>query len=159
MNEQNNGSQRRKNNGGALGWALAALIIFVLNAAKGLGGAVSRAAVGAVLALAAVGVFAGAVALAVKKSKSAGVTQAKGASAMKKLAEKPEFAWLERRETAAEVSTAQRPQIRVYDDEAAANNFARDRQRRIEQLDSFLQNGIIDREEYKILRGRFEKDI
>ena len=76
MNEQNNGSQRRKNNGGALGWALAALIIFVLNAAKGLGGAVSRAAVGAVLALAAVGIFAGAVALAVKKSKSAGVTQA-----------------------------------------------------------------------------------
>lgn len=32
-----------------------------------------------------------------------------------------------------------------------------DRQKRLKQLDGFLKNGIIDREEYKVLRARYEK--
>ena len=46
----------------------------------------------------------------------------------------------------------------VYDENAAAANFSHDRQQRISQLDSFLKNGIIDKEEYKVLLSRYEKE-
>lgn len=47
----------------------------------------------------------------------------------------------------------------VYNENTSGENFQRDRQRRMAQLDSFLKNGIIDREEYKVLRSRYERDI
>ncbi|MGM9588392.1 MAG: hypothetical protein ACI3VA_13020 [Candidatus Limivicinus sp.] len=47
----------------------------------------------------------------------------------------------------------------VYNENASAENFQRDRQRRIAQLDGFLKNGIIDKEEYKVLLSRYERDI
>ena len=47
----------------------------------------------------------------------------------------------------------------VYNENTSGENFQRDRQRRLAQLDSFLKNGIIDREEYKVLRSRYERDI
>ena len=39
------------------------------------------------------------------------------------------------------------------------DHFARDKARRIAQLDDFLKNGIIDKAEYRKLRERFENDI
>ena len=47
----------------------------------------------------------------------------------------------------------------VYNENTSGENFQRDRQRRLAQLDSFLKNGLIDREEYKVLRSRYERDI
>ena len=47
----------------------------------------------------------------------------------------------------------------VYNENASAENFQRDRQRRIAQLDGFLKNGIIDKEEYEVLLSRYERDI
>ena len=47
----------------------------------------------------------------------------------------------------------------VYNENASAENFQRDQQRRIAQLDGFLKNGIIDKEEYKVLLSRYERDI
>lgn len=44
-----------------------------------------------------------------------------------------------------------------YDSEASERIFDRDRQRRLEQLENFLKTGIISREEYKILKSRYEK--
>lgn len=38
------------------------------------------------------------------------------------------------------------------------DHFVRDRRRRIEQLDNWLKNGLIDRQEYLVLKARFEKD-
>lgn len=38
------------------------------------------------------------------------------------------------------------------------DHFVRDRQRRIAQLDSWLKNGLIDREEYQVLKRRFQND-
>jgi len=52
---------------------------------------------------------------------------------------------------------ASRPKSFVYDDKAYERNTERDMQRRIAQLDDFLKNGIIDKEEYRILRERYEK--
>ena len=38
------------------------------------------------------------------------------------------------------------------------DHFARDRQQRIRQLDEWLKNGIIDREEYRQLKQRYQRD-
>ncbi len=38
------------------------------------------------------------------------------------------------------------------------DHFVRDRKRRIAQLDEWLKNGLIDREEYRVLKYRFERD-
>ena len=38
------------------------------------------------------------------------------------------------------------------------DHFVRDRNRRIAQLDEWLKNGLIDREEYRVLKYRFERD-
>ncbi len=45
----------------------------------------------------------------------------------------------------------------VFDENAAATNFERDRQRRVAQLQDFLKNGIIDKDEYKVLMSKYEK--
>jgi hypothetical protein len=39
------------------------------------------------------------------------------------------------------------------------DHFARDKILRIQQLDDWLKNGLIDRAEYKVLKDRFEKDL
>ena len=54
--------------------------------------------------------------------------------------------------------TASRPKSFVYDDKAYERNEQRDIQRRLSQLDEFLKNGIIEKEEYRILRARYERN-
>ena len=54
--------------------------------------------------------------------------------------------------------TASRPKTFVYDDRAYERNEQRDIQRRLSQLDEFLKNGIIEKEEYRILRARYERN-
>ena len=44
-----------------------------------------------------------------------------------------------------------------YNENSAEENFLRDKQRRIRQLDGFLKNGLIDKDEYLKLRSRYEK--
>ena len=38
------------------------------------------------------------------------------------------------------------------------DHFVRDRQRRLAQLDDWLKNGLVDREEYQVLKRRFQND-
>lgn len=54
--------------------------------------------------------------------------------------------------------TASRPKSFVYDDRAYERNEQRDIQRRLSQLEEFLKNGIIEKEEYRILRARYERN-
>lgn len=54
--------------------------------------------------------------------------------------------------------TAARPRTYVYDDRAYERNEQRDIQRRLAQLDDFLKNGIIEKEEYYILKARYERN-
>ena len=54
--------------------------------------------------------------------------------------------------------TASRPKTFIYDDRAYERNEQRDIQRRLSQLDEFLKNGIIEKEEYRILRARYERN-
>ena len=47
----------------------------------------------------------------------------------------------------------------VVCDHSGEDHFQHDRTQRIRQLDEWLKNGLIDREEYRILKARFEKDL
>ena len=38
------------------------------------------------------------------------------------------------------------------------DHFARDRRRRLQQLDEWLKNGLVDKQEYLVLKQRFERD-
>ena len=49
-------------------------------------------------------------------------------------------------------------EIAKFDENAQENNFIRDRERRLKQLEVFLKNGIIEKEEYLLLRKRYEKN-
>lgn len=49
------------------------------------------------------------------------------------------------------------PERQYYDKDASERIFDRDKQRRLAQLDDFLKTGIITREEYRVLKSRYEK--
>ena len=44
-------------------------------------------------------------------------------------------------------------------DHTGEDHFARDKAQRIAQLDEWLKNGLVDREEYRVLRDRYERDL
>ena len=44
----------------------------------------------------------------------------------------------------------------VYNENSAEELFQRDKQKRLEQLDVFLKNGIVDKNEYNLLKKRYE---
>ncbi len=44
-------------------------------------------------------------------------------------------------------------------DHTGEDHFIRDKQQRIAQLDEWLKNGLIDREEYRVLKSRYERDL
>ena len=50
------------------------------------------------------------------------------------------------------------PQKQCYDSSDVFDNYERDKQQRIEQLDVFLKNGIIEREEYHILKEKYQRN-
>ena len=54
--------------------------------------------------------------------------------------------------TAASTGTAA-----IYNEHAAEENFLRDKKRRLSQLDVFLKNGIIEKDEYRLLKERYQK--
>ena len=45
----------------------------------------------------------------------------------------------------------------VVCDTTGVDHFERDRQLRLQQLDEWLKNGIIDRSEYRVLKDRYSK--
>ena len=47
----------------------------------------------------------------------------------------------------------------VVCDHSGEDHFRHDREQRIRQLDEWLKNGLIDREEYRVLKSRFERDL
>ena len=44
-------------------------------------------------------------------------------------------------------------------DHTGEDHFQHDKEQRIQQLGEWLKNGLIDREEYKVLRARYEQDL
>ena len=54
--------------------------------------------------------------------------------------------------------TAPEPSCIVCD-HTGEDHFVRDKAQRIAQLDEWLKNGLIDREEYRVLKSRYERDL
>jgi len=48
--------------------------------------------------------------------------------------------------------------VRSYN-QAGLDHFARDKARRIAQLDEWLKNGLIDKAEYNVLKDRFQRGV
>ena len=47
----------------------------------------------------------------------------------------------------------------VVCDHTGEDHFQRDKNSRIAQLDEWLKNGLIDREEYKVMKSLYERDL
>jgi len=143
LNSGGKGREKKKSSGGVPG-AVAALVLVLLSAVSDAGGE----AFAIILVIAAVAAVAYAAYLLGKKYKNARGSSAQTAEALRRKLK--DFSFTEKEE---ELRSPARQQ-RSYDPEL---NRQRDMQRRMEQLDSFLKNGIIDKEEYLILKDRYQK--
>ena len=47
----------------------------------------------------------------------------------------------------------------VVCDHSGEDHFVRDKAQRIAQLDEWLKNGLIEKDEYRVLKDRFERDL
>ena len=138
MRRDNSG---RKSTGSYMGPALLAVFL-VLNAALGSGGGVVVALLGFFVIAAVIGgVF-----VIMKKAAKKGAGPAVMKSAFGKesaVEDKPSF------------SGGSSGPV-VYNERSAEELFLRDKQKRLEQLDVFLKNGIVDKVEYNLLKKRYE---
>ena len=148
MNDRERQSSKKKQSGGGKGILTVIGAIVLMNVISAGGGSV-------IWFILAIALIVAIMVIAVKAMKKA---------AQKNSAESAPVQWTrpdnDRRQNAPK--SAERPVYTpqtVYNENASAENFQRDRQRRIAQLDGFLKNGIIDKEEYKVLLSRYERDI
>ena len=65
---------------------------------------------------------------------------------------------MQRREPTAQRSFPQPDAYCVSCELSGEDHFVRDRQRRLQQLDEWLKNGLVDKQEYLVLKNRFEHD-
>ena len=150
MNEQNNRKNTRKNPSFAI-WVLVLILIGLFNSEdSGLG----------VYVLAVILLVAAFVYLLRALTRKAG-SRDTGADASQRArpAAKPGPT---RRTPAKAISTHRefpapdaRKIIREYSGE---DHFARDKAKRLRQLDDWLKNGLIERDEYRVLKARYERD-
>ena len=148
MNDRENQSRKKNQSGGGKGILIALGFIILMNVIGAGGGSVILVILAIVLivAVAVIGLKAGKKAIKQKTEDQAPVQWKRPGNDLPQNAPKP----------------AERPVYTPqagYNENASAENFQRDRQRRIAQLDDFLKNGIIDKEEYKVLLSRYERNI
>ena len=138
MRRDNSG---RKSTGSYMGPAVLAIFL-VLNAALGSGGGNIIMALLGIFVIA--GIIGGAFVIIKKAAKSVESPAAVKSAARKEsaLEDKPSF------------SGGSGPV--VYNERGAEELFLRDKQKRLEQLDVFLKNGIVDKAEYNLLKKRYE---
>ena len=148
MNDRERQNSKTNKSGGGKGILIVAGFIILMNVISAGGGR-------AILFILAIALIAAVVIIAVKAGKKA--AQKNSAASAPARWSRPDN---DRRQNAPKQPErpVYTPQA-VYNENASAENFQRDRQRRIAQLDGFLKNGIIDKEEYKVLLSRYERDI
>lgn len=141
--ENNSGGKKKKSSGGITGVIAAVLGLNLIKAAGDSG------AVIAVVLIAAVLIFFTVWILNAAKKKKAGRE------------EKAYFQTRWSRDNAEVPITkpAQRPEASVYDENITKMGIEADWVRRFAQLDSFLKNGIIDKNEYNVLREKYKKEM
>ena len=148
MNDRERQSSKKKQSGGGKGILIALGFIILMNVISAGGG-------GVILFFFAIALIIVILVIAVKAGKKAAQKNSAGSAPVQWT--RPDN---DRRQNAPKpVERPVYPPQAVYNENASAENFQRDRQRRIAQLDGFLKNGIIDKEEYKALLSRYERDI
>lgn len=165
MNNRERDGKKKKS---GAGWIIAAIVVFLFNTI-GESGDISGGDLVPVLMIVfiiAAIIFAVYAGIKAAKKYAAGFTS--GFSSVKKTAgigaERIKASFT-REEKSPELFTRpsaparQDEKPRYYDENAAAVNFERDRQRRLAQLEVFLKNGIIGREEYRMLHDRYERNL
>ena len=143
MNREN--KNKKKSN--PFGFIVALAIIIIGNLADAADSGAAAAVIVLVIIMAAIGLF---VAAIVKSAKKNG--QSTGFSSVSKsFSAKRSF-------TPAEPAAVKSPELKYYDGYNSQELSERDRQRRLSQLEGFLKNGIIEKEEYYILKARYERN-
>ena len=148
MNDRERQNSKTNKSGGGKGILIVAGFIILMNVISAGGGE-------AILGIFVIALFIGIVIFFLKQRKKAAQKKAEAQAPVRWSAPEPD-----RRPNRA--VPAERPAYTpqpVYNENTSGENFQRDRQRRLAQLDGFLKNGIIDKEEYKVLRSRYERDI
>lgn len=154
MNDQ----QKNKKNQGSPWAILVVLLIFALRAIRS--GNYGTAVIPVILAVCAV------IAAGIAIAKSAAKKRRDGAKPAPAPVRKTPSVELHRPVPSMqrrEPVTAQRqfPQPEAYCvscELSGEDHFVRDRKRRLAQLDEWLKNGLVDKEEYRVLKYRFERD-
>lgn len=155
----------KKKNGSAAGWIIAAVIVFLFNVLKDSSGDSDMI----------IGLIAVIVVLAVIVTVVSGIVKAAKKSAAKQSGDKfssdraerfsahDQNAEMFKKRSGSAFSSqtgaparAAAPERKYYDGNAENENFERDKERRLAQLDEFLKNGVIDKSEYRTLRSRYE---
>lgn len=138
-------NEKKKNSGGIIGVIAVLLIALVTNLQ-------SQEVFQFIILLAPLAVLIGLAIVLTKAIKKGGIKAGE--------AQKSPFSYSSKKEKAVEDSpfTATKQGRNIsYNEHAAEENFRRDKERRIRQLDVFLKNGIIEKNEYRLLKERYEK--
>ena len=147
----NNQRERKNKSGGAVMPAILAIVFAISAAGESI---VSSPAFGAVAVSLVVGIgfFALVFFLVKRLLKTAEVRGSAAKPAGKKLAFRADPA----EDKVFTASGASKGPVE-YNPRSAEELFQRDHEKRLDQLDVFLKNGIIDKKEYALLRQRYEK--
>ncbi len=150
-------NQKKKKTGGS--WALLILLIpFLMRMLDGELPPVAFVCLAVGVLIAVIG------SVVKKKSAAAGQAPAQRAAGATPARKTPEVELhrpvpsMQRREPSTQRSFSKPDAYCVTCENTGEDHFARDRQRRIAQLDDWLKNGLIDRQEYLVLKRRFEND-
>ena len=153
-------NQKKSKNQGSPWILLVFLVIFLINRLADSGGRIDS--VPAVFAMFIIGIVI--LATIIGKSRKKHQEEIKGNSADPRPQPKVELhrpvPSMQRREPVTAKRDFSKPEAYCVTCEASGeDHFVRDRNRRIAQLDEWLKNGLIDRQEYLVLKRRFQNDL
>lgn len=152
--QQERERQQKKNGKSGLGGLVVVLLVMLISAGSDmdLGGDEALGVIAGIVILAAV--IAGVIWL----SKKGAVTRKERQAEERRSAGRVSAAAIHRPDPREKSFTKPETYCAIHD-HSGEDHFARDRARRIAQLDDWLKNGLIDRAEYQVLKERFENDL
>ena len=154
-------NNKKKKKGSGWGILAVMIIIFLRAIGNGLDGDAVPAVIGLIVFVAVIAVI---VAAVKKKSSAAKMAHDHSGTVMNSrptptVQTSRPIPSMKRREPVTAQREFSRPEAYCVSCELSGeDHFVRDRQRRIQQLDEWLKNGLVDREEYRVLKKRFEND-
>lgn len=157
-----NWETKSKENKKGAGWGGAAVVAFILlmNLAERGGVSIFGTIVAFGIAGALIGILVGQIKKAGKNNTDSNTKAGRSSESYKEALNRinDQLRSVEKSEAEEPVYVPKAAAKAVYDENISELNSERDRQRRISQLNVFMKNGIIDKEEYKVLMSRYERN-